>query len=34
MKNMALVSVLTEVAWKKGPQVAQEIMGKLATDRE
>jgi hypothetical protein len=30
MKNMAMVSVLTDVALRKGPQVAQEIMGKLA----
>lgn len=29
MKNMAMVSVLTDVALRKGPQVAQEIMGKL-----
>ena len=30
MKNMAMVSVLTDVALTKGPKVAQEIMGKLA----
>src|SRR5579864_2734958 len=34
MNNMAMVSVLTNVALKKGPQVAQEIMGKLAADRD
>lgn len=31
MRNMAMVSVLTDVALRKGPKVAQEIMGKLAT---
>src|SRR5437870_5485345 len=29
MKNMALVSVLTDVALRKGPQIAQEIMRKV-----
>ena len=30
MKNMAMASVLTDVALRKGSKVAQEIMGKLA----
>jgi hypothetical protein len=34
MKNMAMVSVLTDVALRKGPQVAKEIMGKLSNRQQ
>jgi hypothetical protein len=30
MKNMAMVSVLTDVALRKGPKIAKEIMSKLS----
>jgi hypothetical protein len=33
MKSMALVSVLTDVALRKGPQVAKEVLSRLS-DRE
>ena len=34
MRNMAMVSVLTDVALRKGPQVAQEIITKLSNRQQ
>jgi hypothetical protein len=34
IRNMAIVSVLTDVALRKGPKVAQEIMGKLSSKQQ
>lgn len=34
MKNMALVSVLTDVAMRKGPVIAQEVMSRLSNRKQ